>query len=47
MTTNIIRKDLIIYTQNQCKLLGIELSPNIPTGDLATLYETHYYRISI
>lgn len=34
MTTNIIRKELIIYTQNQCKLLGIELSSNIPTGDV-------------
>lgn len=32
MTTNIIRGDLIRYTQSQCKLHGIKLRPNTATG---------------
>lgn len=34
MTTNIIRKDLIKYTQEQCKLWDIPLSSMVPTGDM-------------
>ncbi|WP_176052198.1 hypothetical protein [Paraburkholderia caribensis] len=39
MTTNIIRRNLVIYTQNQCNLWGIPLADDIPTGfywDVAT-----------
>jgi hypothetical protein len=32
MTTNIIRANLIEYTQNQCELYGIELTEDVPTG---------------
>lgn len=32
MTTNIIRSHLIKYTQEQCKLWGIETQPNIQSG---------------
>jgi len=31
-TTNILRKNLIDYTINQCNLLGINLTPNVPSG---------------
>jgi len=32
MTTNIIKKQLIIYTQNQCRLHGIAMRQDVPTG---------------
>ncbi len=32
MTANIIRKHLIDYTQNQCKLWGIQMQVNVPSG---------------
>ncbi|MCY7907949.1 hypothetical protein [Bacillus inaquosorum] len=32
LTTNVIRKHLIEYTQSQCKLHGIELTKSVPTG---------------
>lgn len=32
MTTNIITKHLVEYTQNQCRLHGIELTSDVPTG---------------
>lgn len=32
MTTNIIRMQLLSYTINQCKLHGISLQSNVPTG---------------
>jgi len=32
MTTNIIKKQLIVYTQNQCLLHGIIMQQDVPTG---------------
>jgi len=32
MTTNIIRMHLVTYTQTQCDLWGISLTPGVPTG---------------
>jgi hypothetical protein len=32
MTTNLIRGQLVKYTQNQCKLWGIPLQQNVPSG---------------
>ncbi|GEL78696.1 hypothetical protein [Tenuibacillus multivorans] len=32
LTTNVIRKHLIEYTQNQCQLHGIELTQDVPSG---------------
>jgi hypothetical protein len=32
LTTNLIRKHLVEYTQNQCKLHGIQLTTNVQTG---------------
>lgn len=34
ITTNIIRSQLIAYTQEQCRQLGIPLSPGIPSGPM-------------
>lgn len=32
MTTNVIRRHLIDYTKNQCKLWGVDLTPGVQTG---------------
>jgi len=34
MTTNIIRRQLITYTQRQCKLWKIPMTPDVPSGKL-------------
>jgi hypothetical protein len=32
LTTNIIKKHLIAYSQNQCRLWGIPMQPDVPSG---------------
>ena len=32
MTANIIKKQLIEYTQSQCAIWGIDLTPSVPSG---------------
>jgi len=47
MTTNIIRKHLISYTESQCRLWGIPMTPSVPTGffwDRASLQWINEYQ---
>ena len=51
MTTNIIRKSLIEYTQKQCELHGIPLSENVPSGFFwnrrTMMWEQEYTRMLV
>lgn len=44
ITTNIIRKHLVQYTQAQCNLHGVEMVPDVPTGWLWNDAEKTWYQ---